>query len=568
MPQDAFTLNHLTKELNVLLKGGKVNKIVQLDNDEVVFTIYTGKNTLKLSLNVNPASPRIGIVNEDKLTLLTAPNFCMLLRKHLLGATLKNLSIVGFDRIVKIDFLTSNELLNPEERTLYVELMGRYSNVILTKNGKILGGNRGINNLDNGVRPLICGNPYVFPPTNEKLLPNDKKIINLLNGFENENLAEFLFKNVQGLALATCNEMVYRYNKENGSPTFPKDSEKVFNFINEFIFNSKTNACVIKENDIIKDVLCVDYQTIAGEKLGFENLYLAENYFFTEREKQKKFTSLKERLENVLSSAIKKIKKKISLISAKKKEALSAEENKLKGELILSNIYKIKPNDENLVCENYYDNNKEIVIALDKNLSASDNANKYYKKYNKQKRTLLAIEPQLNQAESELNYYNSVVEEVNSCENLQDLNNVLKELVEYGLIKEDNKNNRKKETYLGYRQYLIDGVEVRVGKNNVENDRLLTSAKANDIWLHVKDYHSSHVIIFNDGNITEKVLLTACEICAYYSSCKESGKVPVDYTYKKKVKKPKGAKPGFVTYVEQKTLMVFPKKHVELIKTE
>ena len=568
MPQDAFTLNHLTKELNLLLKHGKVNKIVQLDNDEVVFTIYTGKNTLKLSLNVNPANPRIGIVNEDKLTLLTAPNFCMLLRKHLLGATLKNLSIVGFDRIVKIEFVTSSELLNPEERTLYVELMGRYSNVILTKNGKILGGNRGINNLDNGVRPLICGTTYVFPPTNEKLLPNDKNLIGLLKNFNGENLAEFLFKNLQGLALVTCNEIVYRYTKENGTPTFPKDSEKVFNFINEFIYNSKTNAYVIKENDIIKDVICIDYKTISGEKIPFESLYLAENFFFTEKEKQKKFASEKERLQNVISTAIKKIKKKIVLISSKKKEALYAEENKLKGELILSNIYKIKPNDEILVCENYYDNNKEIVIALDKNLSASDNANKYYKKYNKQKRTLLAIEPQLNQAECELNYYLSVVEEINSCENLKDVNNVLKELQEYGLIKETNNKQRKKETYLGYRQYVVDGVEIRVGKNNVENDRLLTSAKANDIWLHVKDYHSAFVIIVNNGNVTEKVLLTACELCAYYSSCRQSGKVQVDYTYKKHVKKPKGAKPGFVTYLEQKTLMVFPKKHIELIKTE
>lgn len=567
MPQDAFALNHLTKELNFLLKDSKVNKIVQLNNDEVVLTLYTGKRTEKLSINVNPASPRISVVEEDKVSLLTAPNFCMLLRKHLLGATLKNISLVGFDRIVKIEFLTSNELLNPEERTLYVELMGRYSNVILTKNGKILGGNRGINNFDNGVRPLICGNPYVFPPTNNKLLPTDKEIVSLLSNKTCENLEEFLFKNVQGLALATCKEIIYRYNEKYGKINLPKDSENLFYFINDFIYNSNTNACIVKEDNQIKDVLCLDYKTIAGEREFFSSLYIAENYYYTNKERQKNFTNIKDRLLNVLSTAIKKIKKKISLISSKKKDALSAEENRLKGELILSNIYKIKPNDESVICQNYYDDNKEIVIALDKTLSASDNANKYYKKYNKQKRTLLAIEPQLQQAQNELNYYNSVVEEVNSSESLIDLNNVSKELEEYGLIKEE-KTKKKKEVFIGYREYVIDGSIVRVGKNNIENDKLLSTAKGNDLWLHVKDYHSSHVIILNNGKVTEKVLLTACEICAYYSNCKESGKVQVDYTYKKHVKKPKGAKPGFVTYTEQKTLSVFPKKHTELIKIE
>ena len=164
MPQDAFTLKYLCQELNALFSGGKVNKITEPTNDELVFTIYTGKRTEKLLLDVNPSCPRIGVINQEKESPLTAPNFCMLMRKHLLSATLDSIELIGFDRIVKIEFTASAEFFDAVKKTVFVELMGRYSNIILTENGKILGGNRGINMFDNGVRPLIVGYPYVFPP--------------------------------------------------------------------------------------------------------------------------------------------------------------------------------------------------------------------------------------------------------------------------------------------------------------------------------------------------------------------------------------------------------------------
>ena len=172
MPQDAFTLRYLCAELNSVFAGGKVNRIIEPNNDELVLTVYTGKRTEKLLLNVNPAAPRIGILSEERDSPLTAPNFCMLMRKHLLSATLLSVELIGFDRIVKIDLLASGEFKDAVKKTLYVELMGRYSNIILTENGRILGGNRGINMFDNGVRPLFVGQPYVFPPVGDKKLPS------------------------------------------------------------------------------------------------------------------------------------------------------------------------------------------------------------------------------------------------------------------------------------------------------------------------------------------------------------------------------------------------------------
>ena len=181
MPQDAYTLRYLCEELNSIFSGGKINRITQPSFDELVLTVYTGKGTEKLLLNVNPSAPRIGIINREKDSPLTAPNFCMLMRKHLLSATILSMELVGFDRIIKIDLMASGEFFDAVKKTVYVELMGRYSNVILTEDGKILGGNRGINMFDNGVRPLIVSREYVFPPVGNKKLPTDQNLIEIFN---------------------------------------------------------------------------------------------------------------------------------------------------------------------------------------------------------------------------------------------------------------------------------------------------------------------------------------------------------------------------------------------------
>ena len=214
MPQDAYTLRPLCLELNTLFKGAKVNKIVVPDNDEIIFTLFTGKKTLKLLVSVNPGAPRIGVTEIDKEGLLTATNFCMLLRKHLLSARIKEISLVGYDRIVKIVLSNSAEFFDEKEYVLFIELMGRYSNVILTENGKVLGGNRGINMFDDGVRPLIVGKPYVFPPDNGKLVPLDAKILDKLKEYSGNDYAKFITENVQGIATSSATELVHCYLKK------------------------------------------------------------------------------------------------------------------------------------------------------------------------------------------------------------------------------------------------------------------------------------------------------------------------------------------------------------------
>jgi len=567
MPQDAFTLRYLCAELDSVFKGGKVNRIIQPDSDELVLTVYTGKRTEKLFFNVNPASPRIGVSTAEKESPLTAPNFCMLMRKHLLSSTILGVELIGFDRIVKIDFMASGEFFDAVKKSVYVELMGRYSNVILTEDGKILGGNRGINMFDNGVRPLFVGQPYVFPPVGDKRLPSDRELIECFDGVLESELSELIIKNVQGIAKSTANEIVlgyYALNKTSES----LDGERFFEYLNEYLFNTETNPCVLTDLDGVKDVCVYPYKTLEGNVLPFDKLYLAEEFYFSEKDKLKRFKSKKERLSSITNTAVKKVKKRLTAIKAKEKDALSAEENRIKGELLLANIYRIKNGEKQVTLDNYYDGSN-VTIALDERVTVSKNAENYYKKYNKQKRTLIALEPQRKQAEDELNYFNSILDEIALAETIEELVLVQNELETAGLIVERNKTVKKKAVETFCREYSVFGFRVRAGRNNAENDKLTFTAKPNDIWVHAKDYHSSHLIIESNGKaVPEKVIMVAAEICAYYSKGREGGKTEISYTEKKNVKKPPKSKPGFVTYDNFNSIVAIPEKHTEFLKCD
>lgn len=564
MPQDAFTLRYLCEELDAEFKGGKVNRIIQPAPEEVVFTVYTGTKTQRLYISVNPACPRIGIDNADRESPLTAPNFCMLLRKHLLSATVDGVSLVGFDRIVRIDFSASSEFFDAGKRTLFIELMGRYSNIILTENGKVSGGNRGVNFFDNGVRPLIVGRDYALPPSGDKKEPSDKSLIEYFARYQSggEKLSDYLVKGVRGISSDTAAEAVSEYCKTR--PQF--NAAEFYAFINDFAYRRKKQPCVIYNGGDVKDVCAFPYSVIAGEPKFFASLAEAEDVFFREKETAKRFREKKERVVAVVSSAIKKVKKRLSAINARLFDAENGEKERVNGELILANIYKIKQGDKSVAVTDYYDGT-EKTISLDPALTPAQNAERYYKRYNKAKRTLVAQLPQKEFAEAELAYLNGVNDEIALAENASDAVLIAEELKAAGYIAKEKLQQKRRKEPAKYRVYAIDGFTVKVGRNNVENDELTFSAKGGDLWLHAKDYHSSHVIIEAEGkDVPETTIITAAEICAYYGKGREGGKSDVVYTKKKFVKKPPKSKPGFCTYTDFKTVTVKPDAHEELLK--
>ncbi len=564
MPQDAYTLRHLCLELNTLFKDAKVNRIIAPDNDEIIFTLFTGKTTLKLLLSVNPGSPRVGVTEIDKEGLLTATNFCMLLRKHLLSAKINNISLVGYDRIVKIDLTNSLEFCEERQYSLYVELMGRYSNVILTEQGKVLGGNRGINMFDDGVRPLIVGKPYVFPPDNGKLLPSDTVVLEKIKSYDGDDVVKFLTQTVQGIAVSTATELVYLYRQEHGEEI--KDFNTFFEYIKEFCYLKKSSPCVVKKSDGSVDVFAHPYKTVQGEIIAFSTLYQAEEYYYKIKNDAKNFKLKKDRITNVLTAVLKKNKKKISYIKARLIDAHTTEENRIKGELIISNCYKIKNGEKRVVLDNYYDGN-QIEILLDENLTPTQNAENYFKKYNKQKRAINALIPQLDAVNSQAEYYQGLLNVLAVIKTETELDDLTEELQSIGLIKVQNKKQKRKVA-TQFRTYDVLGFTVFVGKNNVENDLLVKSAHPSDVWFHTKNGRSSHLLLKVQGRkLTEKIITVCAEICAYYSADRESDKTEVVYTEKRYVKKPTQSPLGFVTYTDYKSLSVKPDVHEDMIKT-
>jgi len=380
-------------------------------------------------------------------------------------------------------------------------------------------------------------------------------------------LAEYICKGVQGIAQSTATEIVNSFldgGEEIGGDYF---GERFSKFLVGFLFKAKINPCVTIKDGVIKDVSVFPYGAVDGDRIFFDTLHQAEQYYFTERERVKRYVTKKERLTSIVNTALKKARKRLTAINAKEKDALSAEENRIKGELILSNIYKIKQGEKSVELLNYYDGTT-LTIALDEYLSPSKNAESYYKKYNKQKRTLKALEPQKNQAQTELNYLLSVLDEIQLAEDISELKLVGTELEQQGILRAQSEPKRRKIIEAFCNEYVVDGFVVRVGRNNLENDKVTFTAKPHDIWLHAKDYHSSHVIIETLGKpVSEQVIKICAEICGYYSKGRDGGKIEIAYTEKKNVKRPSGAKPGFCTYDNYKTMVITPEKHVEKIKS-
>ncbi len=562
MPQDAYTLRHIAKELNDTLSEGKVNKIIQPSRDEINIILYAGGKTHKLLLNTNASFARVSISAASRVAPQVAPNFCMLLRKHLLGATLKSITQIGFERIIAFTFDCTGEF-SRSERILYAEIMGKYSNLILCENGIISGALKISSLQESFKRTLFPGAKYIFPEPQDKVDLTDKNALaNLLKGFLGGELARFLFERVSGISYSTATQICKRYGILDNCERFDDTSAQKFaDFICDFIFSNEISPSVAILNGQYVDF----YVKYDGEKIPFDSVNAAQDKFYTEKENAKEFADKKRKLESVLLAKRKKEEKKLAQILERERECDNIEKNRIFGELITANIYALKKGMPFCELINYYDENCSTVkITLDKTLTPAQNAQKFYKKYNKQKRTLVAIAPQKAETENELYYIHSIISELERAENILDLTEIEEELKDYNLIKTEVV---KKKTIVQtpFRTFAFNNFTILAGRNNVQNDRLLKSAKDEDLWLHTQKYHSAHVIIKTDKqSVPNEVKLFAAEICAYFSDGKNGDKIPVDICEKKFVKKPSKSKAGFVVYTDYETILVSPNRHFEL----
>ncbi len=565
MPQDWFNQKYIAEKLNEQLAGAKLNRVSQPKKDEILLSLYAKNENKKLVVSANAGECGIYYTTAEKENPAVPYNFCMLLRKHLTSCTLEKVSQTPFERITVLHFVGKNELFERTEKSLIVEIMGKYSNVILTENDKILGALKTVASDLTSKRPLIVGMKYVLPPSQEKLELKKDNLLKLyrdfsLSGSTDDNV-KFLFDNVKGLAYQTAEELWRKVELKLNDST--ENCEKI---IAETIIDGVENARVMPtmyyDGEKVVDFSCVPYENYYRKQVYYKSLTDLVSDFYEKKQFFNHFNEKKNKLVSATNSAHKKSKKRLGIILEREQSCLDMEDNKIKGELLTTYAYMIKGG-ESVEVDNYYTNEK-LKISLDKNLSAIENANAYFKKYKKQKRTLSLVEAQKAETESEVEYFNGILTDLSLAETFDDLNAVEEELKHVGIVKESvsSKNKRDKAKY---RNFTIDGFTVKVGRNNIENESLTQGANKNDVWLHAKSMHSAHVVIScARKSVTEKVIKTSAEICAYYSGGRYSQKIEVDYTFKKNLKKPPKSKAGYFIYTDYKTVIVNPDRHAEL----
>ena len=572
MPQDAFHIRRLTAELNTFLVGGKINRISQVNKDELTFIIYTGKSTVKLILSANASGARVCLSATEKEPAPVAPNFCMLLRKHLQGAEILAIRQHEFERIIEIDLHCTTDF-SESTRTLHCELMGKYSNIILSEKGFILGALKTSSLEDNTHRVLLAGAKYLYPSPQDKLSPFDgagmrSRLEIFLStrpeGMDEETLSVWLFENVSGLALPTAREIIRRAKIQAGALSMlfsPSSKAPLWDFVGDFCLHELSSPHLVEKNGVPVDFFA--FEVDGG--IPMPSLCKAEDEFFTRRETKKGFEDKKRKLENTVRGLKKKQTKKLQETLERLKDAEKAEDYRIKGELLTANLYRIEKGMTSVELDDWYaENGGTVKINLDSTLTPSQNAQRYFKTYNKYKRAKEILTPMLEKEQAEIVYTDSVVSAIFQAESMDDLKEIQTEMTDMGLLRapKARAGAKKKEEPIPFREYEFMGYKIYAGRNNLQNDRLLRLASPDDIWLHTQKYHSSHVIIVTQGGqVCDEVLLFAAEVCAYYSDGRESDKIPVDYCKRKFVKKSNKSKAGFVIYTDYKTVLVKPNKH-------
>lgn len=556
MPQDAFTLQFVAKELKSKFLGGKISKINQQGKDALTLLIYTKCGTVKLDIDLSAKYCRISAGEDDPLlpNPKNAPNFCMLLRKHLQNAEVTDIFQCGFERVICFNFKCFSEFEVCEIK-LYAEIMGKYSNAILVKDGVILGALKTAS-LETGARRItLSGAKYVPPEKQQKC--NPRSLDEIRQTFENYgggDLAEFIANNVAGIAYSTACDIAEKFGVK-------VTAEQLFYFINQ----TDCRPCVVYKGGAPCDFKA--YAAIDGKPA--ESILSAQAEFYGYAVREKAFADKKRKLLSAVNGAVKKCEKRLAIDMQKLEECKRADGIKLCGELITANIYAVERGAKEFKAVNYYDENcPQITIALDPRLTPAQNAQAYYKRYAKLKRTAETVQKQREQAEAQLLYLKSILGNLETAENSVDLVETEQELITLSLLPAPKQTGKKKckgeESKTPPRTYLFGGFTVICGRNNIQNDNLTKGLQATDLWLHTKSFHSCHAAVLTGGKApTEQVIKFAAEVCAYYSEARQNDKVAVDYTYKKYVKKPGGARCGFVVYTDFNTILVTPNAHAE-----
>lgn len=565
MAFDGITTKMVVNELNDNVINSRVEKIYIPNNNELWIYLHTqNRKNVKLLISVDANNCRFHLSNESRNNPEKAPQFCMVLRKHLIGAKLISIAQIGLDRIVNFTFETIDDFGDVVKKTLVVELMGKYSNIILIRNEKIVDSIRHVDITMSSVREVLPSKKYIVPSSLGKynfLNINEDEFINVVSEsalkseFENISLINLLSNLFigfsKGFVQAVCNLLSIQseFSKENITAEL---LHTLYTKINEIISEIELNKIFLNANETGKDYSIVECNNSQNDFAISKFL----DEFYSSKENASLLKSAKQNLKRDINANISKITKKLALVLKTLEDEPNLEKYKQYGEIISSSIYKMQIGMDALVTENFYNNNEQISIPLQKNLAPSRNAQNYFKKYNKLKGSISHAKEYKKSYEEELDYLNSVLFEIDEAASIFELDEIHEEIISAGYSKKISKKGKKKDEPSTPLSYEFNGIKILVGRNNTQNDRLtLKMARKNYIWLHTKNIHGSHVIIEAE-NVDDETLYYAATLAKEHSNGKNSSKVEVDYTLVKYVHKEIGAKPGMVVYTDYKTVIV------------
>lgn len=558
MAFDGFFTHAMVAELNGLLEGGRVMRVSQPYPNELILTIRAQRHNQRLLISANPAYPRFQLTEIPYQNPAVPTNFTMTMRKYLEGAILKSVEQEANDRIAKFHFATRDELGDAQVLTLFVEIMARHSNATLVdeKSGKVIDALKHVASDQNRVRTLLPGATWRMPPKQDKTnpyLPNQHYAKLLSQTTDEADLVHQLQATYQGFAPATARELANRLWASDNAPQVMQEFLRAFDH---------PTATLIKGQRW--DFAALAPADPATPVETYPSLSVLLDQFYAQKAEHDRTKELAGQVLRVVKTAIKKDRRKVKKLQNELDQAGQADFYRIRGEILTTYLHQVKPGMTEIELPNFYDENRPLKIELAPELSPNRNAQRYFTRYNKLKASVAFDQEQLALTNSELDYLTGIVEQI-AIAAPKDVQEIKQELIDEGFLRPQKAKKQRKLPQVKPSEYLAsDGTVIMVGKNNRQNDRLsFKIANKDELWFHVKDLPGSHVVI-RASQPSDQVIQEAAQLAAYFSKARESAHVQVDYLPIKALHKPRGAKPGFVTFRHQTTLTVTPVAPAEL----
>jgi predicted ribosome quality control (RQC) complex YloA/Tae2 family protein len=573
MSLDGLVTRAIASEL-ALCEGGRINKIYQPTGHDLYLHIRAQGQNRKLLISANPTYPRVHSTEAQSMNPTEAPMFCMLMRKHCEGAVIERIAQVGLERILHIDVRQRDEIGDISFKRIVIEIMGRHSNIILLDpaTGTVLDGIHHVTPAISGYRIVMPGSSYTAPPEQGKANPlevTEAQFAGTLRDEEDSGkpVRQTLVDRYSGLSPLAAKEIVHRSGAAAGATVGQTDAERLWGSFRETmtaIASGRYEPVIVEEAASGKTFFSVIALThLEGTVTRFDSVSACLEAYYGDKAERDAVKQRASDLLRFLQNERNKNAKKLEKLRETIEEAKEADDVRILGELLTASLHLMRKGDKSVEVVNYYDEEqKPVRIELDPQLTPSENAQRYFKKYTKMRNSLSAVEEQIDSTNAEIVYMDTLLAHLDRA-SLADIEGIREELVEQGYVRERGGKKRGGKKKKADKPLLTcytsgEGLPIYVGKNNIQNEYLTNRlAQPNDTWLHTKDIPGSHVVIRAD-KFGETTLQEAAMLAAYYSQAKSSSQVPVDFTLIRHVRKPNGSKPGFVIYERQKTLYMTP----------